>query len=563
MSNDNNFTFAISLTVLNHLGRNLYRSFITVLGEAISNSWDADAKNVWIYIKKDDNSFVIVDDGEGMTSSDFQNKFLKIGYSKRHDGETRSKGGRPFIGRKGIGKLALLSCADKVVIISKKENGDYIGGEIDNSGLDYAIKNDLEPSNYKLGSFNIEEFGGYLGKHVKGTAILFKNIRDGVRNTIPYLKKSIALYFRFSLLDDSFNIYLNDTKVTLDDLSDLMQHTQFVWVINGFEDPFLKEGLNKVLERKDLPASIAEVKGFVASVEKPLNLRIFSTEERVGIDIFVNGRLRERDILKHIPTARVVESYLYGQIHYNELDDAGDDRFTSSREGVKSDDPKFRKLLGTVSEVLGTVLEDWDTWRQKHREDGDPDNPRLTKKERSSNSLYNAVAKDYIPLPKKGTDEKGIQKKANSWIDDLAKDATYNFGSYAECFVSENLIRKQIESEKITLTAEAKDAIENFKQREKSNKNKGNVSIDIRRTTTDLVYLPMDDLANLVDKVKDPNKQAGLSRDANEYKPIRDALMHTSLLTDEAKVKLNSVSANIKARVRELLASSAGEKRSK
>jgi hypothetical protein len=30
-----------------HLGRNLYRSFITVIGEAISNSWDADAENVW------------------------------------------------------------------------------------------------------------------------------------------------------------------------------------------------------------------------------------------------------------------------------------------------------------------------------------------------------------------------------------------------------------------------------------------------------------------------------------------------------------------------------------
>lgn len=562
MSNESNFTFAISLTVLNHLGRNLYRSFITVLGEAISNSWDADAKNVWIYIHKDDNSFVIVDDGEGMTSSDFQNKFLKIGYSKRHDGEIRSKGGRPFIGRKGIGKLALLSCADKVVIISKKEKEAYIGGEIDNSELDYAIKNDLEPSNYKLGSFNIEEFGGYLGKHVKGTAILFKNIREGVRNTIDYLRKSIALYFRFSLLDDSFNIYLNDTKITLDDLSDLMQHTQFVWVINGFEDPFVKEGLSKVLEKKDLPASVTEVKGFVASVEKPLNLRIFSTEERTGIDIFVNGRLRERDILKHIPTARVVESYLYGQIHYNEMDDT-DDRFTSSRESVKSDDPKFRKLLDTVSEVLGTVLEDWDTWRQKHREDGDPDNPRLTKKERSSNSLYNAVAKEYLPLPEKGTGEKEILKKVNSWIDDLAKDARYNFESYAECFVSENLIRKQIESEKIPLTDEAKKAINDYKQHEQNNKNKGNVSIAIRSATTDLVYLPMDDLANLVDKVKDPNKQAGLSRDANEYKPIRDALMHTSLLTKEAKIKLNSVSANIKGRVKELLAGSAGEKRPK
>ena len=75
------FTFNISLSVLNHLGRNLYRNFITVLGEAISNSWDADAKNVWIYIDRDKNYLIIKDDGDGMTSEDFQSKFLKIGYS--------------------------------------------------------------------------------------------------------------------------------------------------------------------------------------------------------------------------------------------------------------------------------------------------------------------------------------------------------------------------------------------------------------------------------------------------------------------------------------------------
>ena len=63
------FQFAISLSVLNHLGRNLYRNFITVLGEAISNSWDADAKNVWIDIDKDNSVFSIKDDGDGMTGS--------------------------------------------------------------------------------------------------------------------------------------------------------------------------------------------------------------------------------------------------------------------------------------------------------------------------------------------------------------------------------------------------------------------------------------------------------------------------------------------------------------
>jgi HSP90 family molecular chaperone len=132
------FAFAISLSVLNHLGRSLYRSFATVLGEAISNAWDADAKNVEIFIQQDKNSFFIKDDGTGMTAQEFQDRFLKIGYSKRREGATHSPAGRPFIGRKGIGKLALLSCADKVTVISKVEGGSYVGGTIDNSALDAA-----------------------------------------------------------------------------------------------------------------------------------------------------------------------------------------------------------------------------------------------------------------------------------------------------------------------------------------------------------------------------------------------------------------------------------------
>jgi HSP90 family molecular chaperone len=64
------FYFEISLSVLNHLGRNLYRSFATVLGEAISNAWDADATNVYINVDKDKNIMYIRDDGHGMTEED-------------------------------------------------------------------------------------------------------------------------------------------------------------------------------------------------------------------------------------------------------------------------------------------------------------------------------------------------------------------------------------------------------------------------------------------------------------------------------------------------------------
>src|SRR5690606_33450835 len=205
-----NFTFNISLSVLNHLGRNLYRNFITVLGEAISNSWDADAKNVWIYIDRESNHLIIKDDGEGMTSEDFQNKFLKIGYCKRKDGADKTNLQRPFIGRKGIGKLALLSCAKRIHILTKTKNSEFVGGVIDNSGLDTAINDDLTPQQYPLENVNTQLFGKHMDNVEQGIIIYFEDINDGIKNRIEYVRKFVALFFSFSLIDNSFKITLND-----------------------------------------------------------------------------------------------------------------------------------------------------------------------------------------------------------------------------------------------------------------------------------------------------------------------------------------------------------------
>ncbi|MFA4942857.1 MAG: ATP-binding protein [Patescibacteria group bacterium] len=545
----NNFLFSISLSVLNHLGRNLYRSFTTVLGEAISNSWDADAQNVWVYINREANSFFIKDDGLGMTASDFQDKFLKIGYSKRRNGQNESPSGRPYIGRKGIGKLALLSCADKIHVISKVENGEYIGGIINNFELDDAITEDLTPQEYPLGNFNSDVFSEYTTNHQKGTIIYFENLRDGMKNSLEFLKKTVALYFRFSLLDSNFKIWINDELITHECLEELADKTEFLWEINNSPDPYIDYIKSKFTAERNEIKKIelgGGFNGFIASVEKPRNLKIISTDEHVSVDLFVNGRLRERDILKHIPTARIAESYLYGQIHFNELDD-GTDRFTSSRESMVADDPKYKEMLETLrKEIVSVAIEDWDTWRRKHRKDGDSENTNVPKKERKSEELYNAISDEYVLAV--GSPNK---EKVEGWVDELGSDAKYNFASYGECFISENLVRKLIDDKSIVLTTEATEEINKWKIRETQNKANGGISIDLRKNNVDISYLDMKYLANLVDKT--PGGQNPLPNDAKQYRPIRDALMHTSLLTDEAKRKLTTIYDNIKSRIKELL----------
>ena len=74
----------------------------------------------------------------------------------------------------------------------------------------------------------------------------------------------------------------------------------------------------------------------------------------------------------------------------------------------------------------------------------------ISRKERKAEELYNAVSDEYtlnVSMKEK--------KKIDGWVEELGADATYNFSSYADCFVSENLIRKYIQDNSIKLSPEA------------------------------------------------------------------------------------------------------------
>lgn len=549
---EKNFKFNISLSVLNHLGRNLYRNVITVLGEAVSNSWDADASNVWITIDKEHNCMIIEDDGDGMNFDDFQNKFLKIGYSKRKNGKYKTSSGRPFIGRKGIGKLALLSCAQSVHVASKTKETVLVGGVIDNSSLDKAITDDLNSQEYVLGNLTPKVLS-FVNIREKGTYILFENVNEGITNTVEYIKKSVALYFRFSLLDEKFNIFVNNEKIDEKMLGNLAEGTQFLWIINNIEDPFIKQ-LSLDSEQKTLKSTI-NIKGYIASVDKPSKLKIRGTQEKVTIDLFVNGRLREKDILRHIPTSRIVENYVYGQIHFDDLD-LGDtkDVFTSSREGIISDDSRYRQFLDEVERLFKHIMDDWDELRRKKGDDGDPDNMKIMPKARKAQELFNTTFKEMKESHRtNGNYKKEKNNNVDNWIEQLSREAEYNIPSYTECFIAENLLREYIKYNKMELSPEATNEAKKYKDKEIVNKGIANISYEIRKSMDDIYYLDMKYLSNFIDKASDKNKDPALSRSSDIYKPVRDAVGHTSIITPTAKQQLSIELENIKARVMKLM----------
>jgi hypothetical protein len=549
MARKDNFNFEISLSVLNHLGRNLYRNSITVLGEAISNSWDADAKNVWITIDRHGGSFTIKDDGTGMDAADFQGKFLKIGYTKRADGKMQTPGKRPFIGAKGIGKLALLSCAERITIFSKKKGSGYVGGTIDNSGLDKAITNDLTPDQYPLEIPDPKLLASLSKNHASGTIIVFEGTKEQIRSSVDHIRKMLALYFRFSILDKDFSIYVNDEKVGLEDLTDLLDSTEFVWIINKYEDEFVK-ALPQLKSKPIALNTTLGVRGFIATVEKPRNLKITGTDERATLDLFVNGRLREKNILRHIPSQRIIESYLYGQVHFDKMDKKGSDPFTSSREGVVEGDKNFAALLKYLKErALPKIFDTWDDLRLKRGEEGDDENLRKSKKQRKARDLYTLASQEYSP------DANSSRRDVvDGWLDQLRDDAEFNIASYVDCFLSENLARRYIAERKLPLSDRTKSEADGWRERESTKKTKANLSFGIRKNDKDIDYLGMDDLAFTVEGKKGNAGEKSLTLDAIEYAPVRNVVGHTGLLTENGKGLLRLKHENIKARIRTLVA---------
>jgi hypothetical protein len=101
---------------------------------------------------------------------------------------------------------------------------------------------------------------------------------------------------------------------------------------------------------------------------------------------------------------------------------------------------------------------------------------------------------------------------------------------------------------------EGEQEIKDWKKREEDRKAEANISFDIRRDNDDLSYLGMDALAFSAEGSKDTTKQS-LWQDAVNFRPVRNAVGHTGVLTENAKNHLRLVVENIKGRLRNLLSS--------
>ena len=105
----------------------------------------------------------------------------------------------------------------------------------------------------------------------------------------------------------------------------------------------------------------------------------------------------------------------------------------------------------------------------------------------------------------------------------------------------------------IPLTPVATKNAADWKAQEAANLAKANISWSIRTANDDLYYIEMDGLAIMAEGYK-LSTGPSLWLDAVNYKPVRNAVGHTGLLSAAGKTHLSQVFLNVRARIKNLLA---------
>jgi len=108
----------VASRIIDFLSSGLYHSPAACLKELVNNSYDADATRVEIYVKPDADRIIISDNGCGMSKDDFVSHFSRISESHKRMSSDLTEGGRPKIGKIGIGFIAANEICEIMEIFS-------------------------------------------------------------------------------------------------------------------------------------------------------------------------------------------------------------------------------------------------------------------------------------------------------------------------------------------------------------------------------------------------------------------------------------------------------------
>lgn len=374
--------FKISSGLKNIIGKELITDDFIAIFELVKNSYDANAKKVQIIfenVKKENESkgskIFIIDDGDGMTLNDIQNKWLFIAHSEKkelqkspekneNDFRDKIQKKRMKAGAKGIGRFSCDRLGAELNLITKKSHETIFhklytnwkkfeedtSKEIQTVKVDYNHLNDLkEEDNLPLENFN------------KGTILEIYNLNsDWDSNKILKLKRYLQRLI--NPIEDSesneFEITLIAKEFLIDDEKARKKDKEYE-IINGpvknivFENLGIKTTqVNCTIDEKGekIFTEIIDKKEFVFSLEEKNDFKLL---KNIKIKLFYLNKSAKQSfsMLMGIDPIRYGSIFVYkNQFRIHPYGDEDNDWLELEKRKTQG----TRRYLAT-REVLGRV----------------------------------------------------------------------------------------------------------------------------------------------------------------------------------------------------------------
>ena len=322
---------------IEHLGVSLYSKLPSVLSELISNSWDADATSVSIDFIDSDNEKAIeyIDDGEGMTFEELNNKYLVIGRNRRKETDRQiSTKGRPVIGKKGLGKLSVFGICDEIEVESIKD------------GLKNHFTMNLEDIKATRGS----EYKPILHSHnestdlISGTTIRLRKIRR--KSGFELEEIALSLSKKFIIFSEMQTTLTKngdgDTTVEVtNELKFKQLNTEFSWTFpdEKYDSEYPHWG---------------DVRGSVITLKTPVK----DTEMR-GIYLTSRGKIVNTASFYGARDNDQFHSYVTGYIEVDFIDDFEDDVISTDRHSLNWEHDQTKALQEYLQKVIRKIGSEW------------------------------------------------------------------------------------------------------------------------------------------------------------------------------------------------------------
>ena len=351
--------------IIDHLGLQMYQSPVAAVAELVANAWDADADRVKIDLPQqlsDDAEIVVADDGNGMSFSECQDKFLNVGYSRRGNAtiEKSPLKERRILGRKGIGKFAGFGIAKLIQIETVcRDSGERTVFEMDISRLrtdNYVNRNGTE--------IDLVEFEDPDPNRMQdhGTTVRLKSLLLTKRRDPTAFARSMARRFLLHQTAADFRIFVNNES--LPEADDLLQ-VQF-----SFPKDYLP---------KEQPDGLRIENGWgietVGCQEIKWRIRFYrdpiGEEELRGVSVYAGGKLVQTPFFFGLSgglSGQHGQQYISGQIQADILDEQQEDLIAPERQRVNWDHSLAAQIQEWGQGRLKQLLRLWRDRRGEERE---------------------------------------------------------------------------------------------------------------------------------------------------------------------------------------------------